>query len=195
MLGTRITVLKRKIAKDGEVERYTLPFEAQGVCQVKELHYQEFSSRAPTQSIIFMALALMTLAEGEGFSWTFRLRTSRRMLKRSSMLSFPTGKATYGSRCVECKISELLTRRVACRLMFLVHVTLYTVPRRVIRERLTVDKWSYPLLLLCLEIEHKRQSVRGCSPPSSTPHRLAGDPILAYGQPRQYNGEDKTDED
>ena len=65
VLGTRL-VFKRKIGKDGQVEKYKCRFVAQGFRQIKGLHYQESSSPTPTQSSIRMALALMALADWEG---------------------------------------------------------------------------------------------------------------------------------
>ena len=46
VLGTRI-VFKRKLGKDGQVEKYKCRFVAQGIRQIKGLHCQESSSPTP----------------------------------------------------------------------------------------------------------------------------------------------------
>lgn len=57
--------LKRKIGKDGHVEKYKCRYVAEGLPQVKGLGYQASSSPMPTQPSIRMALPLMAMADWE----------------------------------------------------------------------------------------------------------------------------------
>ncbi|CAM9723757.1 unnamed protein product, partial [Sphacelaria rigidula] len=65
LLGTRL-VFKRKINKDGQIEKYKCRFVAQGFRQIPGIHYQESSFPTPAQSSIRVALALMAIQDWEG---------------------------------------------------------------------------------------------------------------------------------
>ena len=69
LFGTK-TVFKRKVGQDGRVEKYKYRFVAQGFRQMKGIHYQEPSSPTPTQSVIWMALAVMVCWTRRGGSLT-----------------------------------------------------------------------------------------------------------------------------
>ena len=58
VLGTK-TLFKRKIGKDGQIEKYKCRFVTQGFRQVKGLHYHESSSPTPTASRAVLATAAM----------------------------------------------------------------------------------------------------------------------------------------
>lgn len=65
--------------------------------------------------------------------------------------------------------------RAACRLLFLAHVTLSTMPRchpGALDERKSGFCASRG-------VDHERQSISRCSPRSATRHRLSDDPTLA----------------
>ena len=65
VLGTK-TFFKRKVGRDGRVEKYKCRFVAKGFRQIKGIRYRELSSPTPTQSSIRMALAVMALLDWEG---------------------------------------------------------------------------------------------------------------------------------
>ena len=46
------TIFKRKIVKDGRMEKYKYRFVAQGFRQIKTIHYDESSSPTPSQASI-----------------------------------------------------------------------------------------------------------------------------------------------
>ena len=57
VLGTK-TIFKRKIGKDGRIEKYKCRFVAQGFRQIKGIHYDESLSPAPSQARIRMVLGI-----------------------------------------------------------------------------------------------------------------------------------------
>lgn len=65
IIGIRL-IIKRKIGKDGHVEEYKYRCIAQGLRQIKGLHYPESSSPRPTQPSVRMALELMVSADQIG---------------------------------------------------------------------------------------------------------------------------------
>ena len=90
VLGTR-TVFKRKVGKDGQVEKYKCRFVAQSFRKIKGLHYQESSSPTPAQSSICMALALMTLADWEGRRLDVEMAYREADVKEELYIELPDG--------------------------------------------------------------------------------------------------------
>ncbi|CAN0353481.1 unnamed protein product, partial [Ascophyllum nodosum] len=64
VLGTK-TLFKRKIGKDGQIEKYKCRFVTQGFCLVKGLHYHESSSPTPTASSMRAVLATAAVKNWE----------------------------------------------------------------------------------------------------------------------------------
>ncbi|CAM9520770.1 unnamed protein product, partial [Ascophyllum nodosum] len=64
VLGTK-TLFKRKIGKDGQIEKYKRRFANQGFRQVKGLHYHESSSPTPTASSMRAVLATAAMKNWE----------------------------------------------------------------------------------------------------------------------------------
>ena len=64
VLGTK-TLFKRKIGKDGQIEKYKCRFVTQGFRQVKGLHYKESSSPTPTASSMRAILATAAVRDWE----------------------------------------------------------------------------------------------------------------------------------
>ncbi|CAN0393819.1 unnamed protein product, partial [Ascophyllum nodosum] len=64
VLGTK-TIFKRKIGKDGRIEKYKCRFVAQVFRQIKGIHYDESSSPTPSQASIRMVLGTAAVKDGE----------------------------------------------------------------------------------------------------------------------------------
>ena len=64
VLGTK-TIFKRKIGKDGRIEKYKCRFVAQGFRQIKCIHYDESSSPTPSQASIRMVISIAALKDCE----------------------------------------------------------------------------------------------------------------------------------
>ena len=64
MLGTK-TIFKRKIGKDGRIEKYKSRFVAQRFRQIKGIHYDESSSPTPSQASIRVVLGIVAVKDWE----------------------------------------------------------------------------------------------------------------------------------
>ena len=64
MLSTK-TIFKRKIGKDGRIEKYKRRFVDQGFRQIKRIHYDESSSPTSSQASIRMVLSIVAVKDWE----------------------------------------------------------------------------------------------------------------------------------
>ncbi|CAN0354385.1 unnamed protein product, partial [Ascophyllum nodosum] len=64
ILGTR-TIFKRKIGRDGRIEKYKSRFVAQGFRQIESIQYDESSSPTPSKASIRMVLGIAAVKDWE----------------------------------------------------------------------------------------------------------------------------------
>ena len=64
VLGTK-TIFKRKSEKDGRIEKYKCRFVAQGIRQIKFIHYDESSRPTPSQASITKVLGIAVMKDWE----------------------------------------------------------------------------------------------------------------------------------
>ena len=64
VLGTK-TIFKQKIGKDRRIETYKCRFVAQGLRQIKGIHYDESSSPTPSQTSIRMVFGIAAVKDWE----------------------------------------------------------------------------------------------------------------------------------
>ena len=103
VLGTK-TVWKRKNGQDGRVEKCKCRFVAQVFHQITGVHYQESSSPTPTQSNIWMALAVLALLDWKEQQLDGEMAfLDADVARRNSTLSSPAGIATRRTRLDDCR--------------------------------------------------------------------------------------------